>query len=72
MFRAYQAGGFFVAQVLIPAWLVHYYVKYHVMVRAGLPSASRGSITGLPSLAPSAGCVSGGLGAFQVFEVSTG
>ncbi|KAI6076771.1 Complex I-B17 [Aix galericulata] len=31
VFRAYQAGGFFVAQVLIPAWLVHYYVKYHVM-----------------------------------------
>ncbi|EOB01625.1 NADH dehydrogenase [ubiquinone] 1 beta subcomplex subunit 6, partial [Anas platyrhynchos] len=31
VFRAYQAGGFLVAQVLIPAWLVHYYVKYHVM-----------------------------------------
>lgn len=35
MFRTYQTGGFLVAQVLIPAWLIHYYVKYHVMVRAG-------------------------------------
>ncbi|XP_035404936.1 NADH dehydrogenase [ubiquinone] 1 beta subcomplex subunit 6 [Anser cygnoides] len=31
VFRTYQTGGFLVAQVLIPAWLVHYYVKYHVM-----------------------------------------
>ena len=31
-FKAYNAGVFAVTRVLIPAWIVHYYVKYHVAV----------------------------------------
>ncbi|XP_015732832.1 NADH dehydrogenase [ubiquinone] 1 beta subcomplex subunit 6 isoform X1 [Coturnix japonica] len=30
VFSAYQTGCFFVGRVLIPAWLLHYYMKYHV------------------------------------------
>lgn len=30
VFNAYQSSGFFLLRVLIPAWLLHYYVKYHV------------------------------------------
>ncbi|XP_016357378.1 NADH dehydrogenase [ubiquinone] 1 beta subcomplex subunit 6-like [Sinocyclocheilus anshuiensis] len=29
-FKACNAGVFAVARILIPAWIVHYYVKYHV------------------------------------------
>ncbi|XP_028833565.1 NADH dehydrogenase [ubiquinone] 1 beta subcomplex subunit 6 [Denticeps clupeoides] len=28
-FKAYNAGVFAFTRVLIPAWIVHYYVKYH-------------------------------------------
>ncbi|XP_030643924.1 NADH dehydrogenase [ubiquinone] 1 beta subcomplex subunit 6 isoform X3 [Chanos chanos] len=28
--KAYNAGVFAVTRVLIPAWIVHYYMKYHV------------------------------------------
>ncbi|XP_027683342.2 NADH dehydrogenase [ubiquinone] 1 beta subcomplex subunit 6 [Chelonia mydas] len=30
-FKVYKAGVFTVSWILIPAWVVHYYVKYHVM-----------------------------------------
>ncbi|NXC46945.1 NDUB6 dehydrogenase, partial [Penelope pileata] len=30
VFGAYQTSGFILVRVLIPAWLLHYYVKYHV------------------------------------------
>ncbi|XP_062851523.1 NADH dehydrogenase [ubiquinone] 1 beta subcomplex subunit 6 [Trichomycterus rosablanca] len=30
MFKAYSAGSFALTRVLIPAWIVHYYVKYHL------------------------------------------
>lgn len=43
MFNAYQSSGFFLLRVLIPAWLLHYYVKYHVSVR-GL--RGEGDLTG--------------------------
>ncbi|XP_066534797.1 NADH dehydrogenase [ubiquinone] 1 beta subcomplex subunit 6 [Hoplias malabaricus] len=29
-FRAYRAGTFALTRILIPAWIIHYYVKYHV------------------------------------------
>ncbi|KAG9275772.1 NADH dehydrogenase [ubiquinone] 1 beta subcomplex subunit 6 [Astyanax mexicanus] len=29
-FRLYRAGSFALTRVLIPAWIAHYYVKYHV------------------------------------------
>ncbi|XP_016351228.1 NADH dehydrogenase [ubiquinone] 1 beta subcomplex subunit 6-like [Sinocyclocheilus anshuiensis] len=29
-FKAYNASVFAVTRILIPAWIVHYYVKYHV------------------------------------------
>ncbi|KAM6972134.1 NADH dehydrogenase [ubiquinone] 1 beta subcomplex subunit 6 [Aplochiton taeniatus] len=29
-FKAYNAGMFTLTRLLIPAWLVHYYMKYHV------------------------------------------
>ncbi|XP_010084243.1 PREDICTED: NADH dehydrogenase [ubiquinone] 1 beta subcomplex subunit 6, partial [Pterocles gutturalis] len=31
VYKAYQTGGFVLLRVLIPAWLVHYYLKYHIM-----------------------------------------
>ncbi|XP_068764743.1 NADH dehydrogenase [ubiquinone] 1 beta subcomplex subunit 6 [Struthio camelus] len=31
VFRAYQATAFGVTRVLVPAWIILYYVKYHVM-----------------------------------------
>ncbi|KFV95818.1 NADH dehydrogenase [ubiquinone] 1 beta subcomplex subunit 6, partial [Eurypyga helias] len=31
VFKAYQTGGFVLTRVLVPAWIIHYYVKYHVM-----------------------------------------
>lgn len=43
VFNAYQSSGFFLLRVLIPAWLLHYYVKYHVSVR-GL--RGEGDLTG--------------------------
>ncbi|KAK3554601.1 hypothetical protein QTP70_027883 [Hemibagrus guttatus] len=30
-FKAYSAGAFALTRVLIPAWVVHYYVKYHLL-----------------------------------------
>uniref|UniRef100_A0A8C5MNE3 NADH dehydrogenase [ubiquinone] 1 beta subcomplex subunit 6 n=1 Tax=Leptobrachium leishanense TaxID=445787 RepID=A0A8C5MNE3_9ANUR len=33
-FKAYNAGVFTLTKVLIPAWIVHYYVKYHVQTKA--------------------------------------
>lgn len=32
VFNAYQTSGFIFMRVLIPAWLLHYYLKYHVSV----------------------------------------
>ncbi|XP_053558637.1 NADH dehydrogenase [ubiquinone] 1 beta subcomplex subunit 6 [Bombina bombina] len=32
-FKAYNAGVFTFTRLLIPAWLVHYYVKYHVQTK---------------------------------------
>ncbi|XP_074850145.1 NADH dehydrogenase [ubiquinone] 1 beta subcomplex subunit 6 [Carettochelys insculpta] len=32
-FKLYRAGIFAVTRLLIPAWIVHYYVKYHVMTK---------------------------------------
>ncbi|XP_063313315.1 NADH dehydrogenase [ubiquinone] 1 beta subcomplex subunit 6 [Pelobates fuscus] len=29
-FKAYNASVFAVTKLLIPAWIVHYYVKYHI------------------------------------------
>ncbi|XP_060782643.1 NADH dehydrogenase [ubiquinone] 1 beta subcomplex subunit 6 [Neoarius graeffei] len=29
-FKAYNVGAFVLTRVLIPAWVVHYYVKYHL------------------------------------------
>ncbi|XP_070839417.1 NADH dehydrogenase [ubiquinone] 1 beta subcomplex subunit 6 [Chaetodon trifascialis] len=31
--KAYRGGVFALKRVLIPAWLVHYYVKYHVAAK---------------------------------------
>ncbi|NXX62065.1 NDUB6 dehydrogenase, partial [Scopus umbretta] len=31
VFKAYQTGGFVLTRVLIPAWIILYYLKYHVM-----------------------------------------
>ncbi|XP_062984607.1 NADH dehydrogenase [ubiquinone] 1 beta subcomplex subunit 6 isoform X1 [Elgaria multicarinata webbii] len=30
VFKTYNAGKFFTVRLLIPLWLVHYYVKYHI------------------------------------------
>ncbi|KAI1887513.1 hypothetical protein AGOR_G00191090 [Albula goreensis] len=32
-FKAYNAGVFTLTRLLIPYWLVHYYVKYHIATR---------------------------------------
>ncbi|KAM4707989.1 NADH dehydrogenase [ubiquinone] 1 beta subcomplex subunit 6 isoform 2-T2 [Discoglossus pictus] len=32
-FKAYNAGIFTVTRLLIPAWVVHYYVKYHLQTK---------------------------------------
>ncbi|OCU00905.1 NADH dehydrogenase [ubiquinone] 1 beta subcomplex subunit 6 [Xenopus laevis] len=32
-FKAYNAGVFTLTRLLIPAWIVHYYVKYHVQTK---------------------------------------
>ncbi|XP_036593463.1 NADH dehydrogenase [ubiquinone] 1 beta subcomplex subunit 6 [Trichosurus vulpecula] len=32
-FKAYRNGMFVFTNFLIPAWIVHYYVKYHVQTR---------------------------------------
>lgn len=50
MFNAYQTSGFVLVRVLIPAWLLHYYMKYHVSVCGprgwgDLGSASRGLLS---------------------------
>lgn len=34
VFKAYETGGFILTRVLVPAWIILYYLKYHVMVRA--------------------------------------
>lgn len=34
VFKAYQTAGFVLVRVLVPAWVICYYLKYHVMVRA--------------------------------------
>ena len=31
-YKAYRGGVFTLTRLLIPAWVVHYYVKYHVAV----------------------------------------
>ncbi|XP_075574674.1 NADH dehydrogenase [ubiquinone] 1 beta subcomplex subunit 6 isoform X2 [Pelecanus crispus] len=31
VFKAYQTGGFVLTRVLVPAWIILYYLKYHVM-----------------------------------------
>lgn len=31
VYKAYQTGGFVLVRVLIPAWIILYYVKYHGM-----------------------------------------
>uniref|UniRef100_A0A3Q3WHE7 NADH dehydrogenase [ubiquinone] 1 beta subcomplex subunit 6 n=1 Tax=Mola mola TaxID=94237 RepID=A0A3Q3WHE7_MOLML len=31
-YKAYRGGVFTLTRLLIPAWIVHYYVKYHVAV----------------------------------------
>ncbi|NXL99678.1 NDUB6 dehydrogenase, partial [Tyrannus savana] len=31
VYKAYQTSGFILVRVLIPAWIVTYYVKYHLM-----------------------------------------
>nr|XP_006118047.1 NADH dehydrogenase [ubiquinone] 1 beta subcomplex subunit 6 [Pelodiscus sinensis] len=30
-FQVYKASAFTVMYLLIPAWVIHYYVKYHVL-----------------------------------------
>ncbi|XP_047668695.1 NADH dehydrogenase [ubiquinone] 1 beta subcomplex subunit 6 [Tachysurus fulvidraco] len=30
-FKAFNVGSFALTRVLIPAWIVHYYVKYHLL-----------------------------------------
>jgi len=35
-FKAYNASVFAITRILLPAWVVHYYVKYHVDVSAYL------------------------------------
>ncbi|KAE8632669.1 hypothetical protein XENTR_v10001621 [Xenopus tropicalis] len=32
-FKAYNAGVFTLTRLLIPAWIVHYYMKYHVQTK---------------------------------------
>ncbi|XP_076583564.1 NADH dehydrogenase [ubiquinone] 1 beta subcomplex subunit 6 [Chaetodon auriga] len=32
-YKAYRGGVFALTRVLIPAWIVHYYVKYHVAAK---------------------------------------
>ncbi|NWS17130.1 NDUB6 dehydrogenase, partial [Pachyramphus minor] len=31
VYKAYQTSGFVLLRVLIPAWIITYYVKYHLM-----------------------------------------
>lgn len=31
-YKAYRGGVFTLTRLLLPAWAVHYYVKYHVTV----------------------------------------
>ncbi|NXE24239.1 NDUB6 dehydrogenase, partial [Ardeotis kori] len=31
VFKAYQTGGYVLTRVLVPAWIILYYLKYHVM-----------------------------------------
>ncbi|NWV34286.1 NDUB6 dehydrogenase, partial [Grantiella picta] len=33
--NVYQGGRFVVLRVLLPAWILAFYLKYHVQVRAG-------------------------------------
>ncbi|KAI5107616.1 NADH dehydrogenase [ubiquinone] 1 beta subcomplex subunit 6 [Silurus meridionalis] len=33
-FKAYNVGVFALTRVLIPAWVIHYYVKYHLSKKA--------------------------------------
>ncbi|XP_006009602.1 NADH dehydrogenase [ubiquinone] 1 beta subcomplex subunit 6 [Latimeria chalumnae] len=33
VYKTYKAGSFTLIRLLIPAWIVHYYVKYHLMTR---------------------------------------
>ncbi|NXN27356.1 NDUB6 dehydrogenase, partial [Nycticryphes semicollaris] len=30
VFKAYQTSGFVLLRVLIPAWIIHYCLKYHI------------------------------------------
>ncbi|KAM4604043.1 NADH dehydrogenase [ubiquinone] 1 beta subcomplex subunit 6 [Polymixia lowei] len=32
-YKAYRGGVFAITRVLIPAWIIHYYMKYHVAKR---------------------------------------
>ncbi|XP_056136777.1 NADH dehydrogenase [ubiquinone] 1 beta subcomplex subunit 6 [Lampris incognitus] len=32
-YKAYSAGVFTITRLLIPAWLAHYYMKYHIAAR---------------------------------------
>ncbi|NXN97862.1 NDUB6 dehydrogenase, partial [Rhinopomastus cyanomelas] len=31
VYKVCESSGFFLTRVLIPAWIVHYFVKYHIM-----------------------------------------
>lgn len=31
-FKTFNVGAFALTRVLIPAWVIHYYVKYHLIV----------------------------------------
>ncbi|NXF09790.1 NDUB6 dehydrogenase, partial [Smithornis capensis] len=31
VYKTYQTSGFYLVRVLIPAWIIAYYVKYHIM-----------------------------------------
>ncbi|XP_030049599.1 NADH dehydrogenase [ubiquinone] 1 beta subcomplex subunit 6 [Microcaecilia unicolor] len=33
VYKTYGTGVFVITRVLIPAWIVHYYVKYHVQTK---------------------------------------
>ncbi|XP_054842993.1 NADH dehydrogenase [ubiquinone] 1 beta subcomplex subunit 6 [Eublepharis macularius] len=33
VFKAYSAGSFIFLRLLVPAWIIHYYVKYHLLMQ---------------------------------------
>lgn len=50
MHNFYQGGRFVMLRVLLPAWAITYFVKYHVQVRAGPEGVKRNAREGAGKL----------------------